>query len=580
MSLSFDDLVTAATVGVSRKPLPITDLDGPAAVHVGALDAGDPAGSLLAAAALLTVARRAGFRPEQAITSGDTARSRTASSDPATSDPATSDPATSDPATSDPATSDTAGPGAASEESTPELSPRAEQALRLIGRAHLAPGFAAGDSELLADLLTAASDAGYVSSAPLLPDLLDAAVRSAALRPAVVAVLGVRGRWLAGHRPDWQRITDAVPRVDQSAAGTTATPPAVTVSSDDPEVWRTGSRGERHANLAARRQRDPKGGRELLAADWAQQTGDERAALLAVLVRGLSADDEEFLDAALDDRAAAVRGVARRLLTMLPGSRFGQRATERALAVLRLERHGTRGTLVASVPGDPDAAAVRDGIDARRPSPSIGPGAWLLIQIIAAVPLASWTRLFGLEPSDIVELPVESGRRMDVHAGWRLAAVDQRNSQWAEALLGVGDPDDGSRPPAAWPADQRLAATLPPDRLTARAAALLASTNLNAGPAVIQQVIAEVGGGPVPWPAPLADAVVIVLGRAAPLAVLPRLPRGLLDMAARGLPAVGDRDYAAELTRLADAHPQTWSPLLRKTVETILLRRAFLEEIR
>ena len=51
-------------------------------------------------------------------------------------------------------------------------------------------------------------------------------------------------------------------------------------------------------------------------------------------------------------------------------------------------------------------------------------------------------------------------------------------------------------------------------------------------------------------------------------------------MAARGLPAIGGRDYADELTRLADTHPQTWSPLLRKTVETILLRRAFLEEIR
>jgi hypothetical protein len=93
-------------------------------------------------------------------------------------------------------------------------------------------------------------------------------------------------------------------------------------------------------------------------------------------------------------------------------------------------------------------------------------------------------------------------------------------------------------------------------------------------------VIAEVGGGPVPWPAALADAAVAILGRAAPQAVLTRLPRGLLDMAARGLPATGGRDYAAELTRLADAHPQAWSPLLRKTAETILLRRAFLEEIR
>ena len=113
-------------------------------------------------------------------------------------------------------------------------------------------------------------------------------------------------------------------------------------TSGDQEVWRTGSRGERQAYLAAQRRRDPTAGRELLTADWARQTGDERAALLAVLVRGLSADDEEFLDAALDDRAAAVRGVARRLLTLLPGSRFGRRATERAAAVLRLERRGLR----------------------------------------------------------------------------------------------------------------------------------------------------------------------------------------------------------------------------------------------
>ena len=84
----------------------------------------------------------------------------------------------------------------------------------------------------------------------------------------------------------------------------------------------------------------------------------------------------------------------------------------------------------------------------------------------------------------------------------------------------------------------------------------------------------------MPWPGALADAVMAILGRAAPLAALPRLPRGLLDQAARGLPATGGRDYAAELTRLADAHPQTWSPLLRKTVETILLRRPFFEEIR
>jgi len=530
-SASFDDLVTAATVGLSRKPFAVTELDGPAAAVAGALDTGDPATALLDAAALMTVARRAGFRPEPGIV----------------------------------------GSPASPAEAAPELSPRAERSLRQLGGAQLAPGFAAGDKELLGDLLKAAGKAGYVASAPLLPDLLDAAVRTAALRPVVAAVLGVRGRWLAGHRADWQRVVDAGP--------------ASTVPTDDPEVWRTGSQAERQAYLAALRARDPNAGRELLAADWARLPADERAALLAALARDLSAGDEEFLDAVLDDRASGVRVIAQLLLTRLPRSRFTERATERATAVLRLERHGHRPSLAVTRPANPDAAAVRDGIDGRLPSPSIGLGAWLLTQLIAAVPMAAWTDLFGLSPGELVALAVEprldAARRLDVHAGWRLAAVRQGSAEWAQALLAAGDPDDGGgRPPAAWPDDQRLAAALPSAARAQRAAALLAGTKLTAGPAAANQAIAEVAGAAMPWPGGLADAVMTILGRAAPLAALPRLPRGLLDLAARGLPATGGRDYAAELTRLADAYPQNWTPLVRKTAETVLLRRAFLEEIR
>ena len=91
--------------------------------------------------------------------------------------------------------------------------------------------------------------------------------------------------------------------------------------------------------------------------------------------------------------------------------------------------------------------------------------------------------------------------------------------------------------------------------------------------------MSEIAGCPLPWPAVLADAVVTVIGRAATQAMLPRLARGLLAAAGRGLPATGTRDYAAELTRLADAKPQTWTQLVRSAAETIALRRAFLEEI-
>ena len=67
MNASFDDLVTAATLGLSRKPFAVTELDGPAAAVAGVLDTSDPATALLDAAALMTVARRAGFRPEPGV---------------------------------------------------------------------------------------------------------------------------------------------------------------------------------------------------------------------------------------------------------------------------------------------------------------------------------------------------------------------------------------------------------------------------------------------------------------------------------------------------------------------------------
>ena len=51
----------------------------------------------------------------------------------------------------------------------------------------------------------------------------------------------------------------------------------------------------------------------------------QRASLLAVLAPGLSLDDEEFLETALDDRAGEVREVARQLLSRLPGSAFRRR---------------------------------------------------------------------------------------------------------------------------------------------------------------------------------------------------------------------------------------------------------------
>ena len=511
-SVSYDDLVTVATVGVSRRPLPITGLTGAAAAHIGVLDRDDPAAAVLDAAALLAAAHRAGALPVSGVTC------------PA---PAPVDPA-------------------------PELSPRAA---KVLDRAYGA------DPALLADLLTAAGEHGYRAPAPSLPSLLDAAVRDRTLRPAVAGVLGARGRWLAAHRPDWRQVAGA----------------AVATVPDDPAVWETGSRAERHTYLAMLRDRDRPAARDLLTASWPEETGDDRANLLGVLAEGLGPADEEFLERALDDPKAAVRTGAQVLLARLPGSAFGRRAAERAVPLLRVERRGPRQQLAASLPGGVDKPAIRDGIATAPPSPTIGARAWLLTQLIAAAPLAEWAGGTGMEPSQLVSLPVTGVLAVDVHAGWRLAAIRQLDPAWAAALLTAGvQAETGQRPPATWPRDQRLAAVLPPADQAALATALLAGrANLRAGFAVMFAC-------PGPWPQHLADSVVDLLEQAFATGHWSGSPEGLLWAAARKLPVDGPADYATALTRMAwfDSCPPYWRERLRRAARALALRHAFHEEIR
>lgn len=526
-AMSYDDLVAVATVGVGRRPKPVTSLAGPAAAHVDVLSSADPAASVLDAAALLTVARRAGWQPEPGVS----------------------------------------GPEPAAADNGPEL-PR--RAAALLGRA------AEADTGVLTDLLTAAGAAGYRAPAPLLPALLDAAVRDRALRPAVAGVLGHRGRWLAAYRADWQRVVAGLARPDPA---------------DGPEVWHTGSRAERAGYLTALRDTDPDAARDLLQAGWASETGDDRAGLLPVLARGLSAADEEFLESALDDRKAAVRAAAVRLLTRLPGAAWSRRVTERAGPLLRLEGAAPDRTLVASLPSGPDPAAARDGAGGQPPPPGISAGGWQLTQLISVVPLGRWTDRFGLDPAEIVALPVSGDLASHVHAGWRLAAVRQASPDWAAALLATGTRHPqtlraSSRPLAAWPADEQLVAVLPPATRAARVARLLSRTT------VTPAALAELAACPGPWPVSLAEVVLSMLRTAVTTApgspaaqsswAGPRWAGELATAAARNLPATGGIDYAAALTRLAEAGPgpPPWPVVLHRIASTIALRRAFLEEIR
>jgi hypothetical protein len=431
----------------------------------------------------------------------------------------------------------------------------------------------------------------------VLPCLLDAAARNRSLQPSVRAVLGERGRWLAAQRADWQQVAGvaAAPAPDgatRAGPGADAAPPGVTAP-DDVMVWQTGRSGERRNWLAALRRADPAAARDLLAAGWRQETAPDREALLPVLAEQLSGADEPFLEAALDDRKSSVRRTAAGLLATLPGSAFNIRAIARGASLLRVEGDGPDRRLAVAIPQTADAAAIRDGIEAAPPPGRGGHRAWLLTQFIAAVPLPEWGARLGVGPAAAARLPVAGGFRADVHAGWRNAAIAQRDAVWAAALLAVeagggaggssGAAGTAGRGPGqavvGWPASAELASLLPPDVRAARAVALLAEA------AVSPEAAEEISACPGPWPHDLAGEMLRYLARDGRWADrddrVPPVPARLLRAAARKMPAGTGPDYAAALRALASSAfpPGAWADALIRTADLIDLRRLFLQEL-
>ena len=432
---AWDELVSTALVGTERRPVPAVTVAGVVAAaphatpaHGGLAHAEDPAALLLDRAALLAVQRRAGRVAGRAAPL----------------------------------------PLAPAERTPPARPAAARRLVRLLAGDH---------HEVLPEWLDAAAAHGVRAPADLLPDLLAFGRRDRSLRAAIAAVAGRRGRWLAGLNPEWAYL------LAESELGD---------DQPDPEAWELGTAVQRRDHLARLRDGDPAAARELLAASWSKETAADRATFVAVLEDGLSAADEPFLEAALDDRASAVRELAADLLALLPGSALGRRTAERAHACLRVERRLRGLRLAAEPPAACDRAMQRDGVR-RRPPKGTGERAWWLEQLLVRTPLASWVGRLGASPAAILRLAPDEWGPV-VRAGWVRAAVLQHDPDWAVALL------------AAEPS-RELLAVLPPERRSAHAARLVRETSF----AELAALLADLPG---PWGGELAAAVLARIRKA------------------------------------------------------------------
>jgi hypothetical protein len=250
-----------------------------------------------------------------------------------------------------------------------------------------------------------------------LPALLTLGADDDQVREAMLPLLGPVSDWLASLHPRWAWAGSAARAVDAPGTG-----------------WATGGHGARRALLLGLRQRDPAAARALIASTWSSDSHRDRTAFIAALATSLSEADEPLLNQALADPRGEVRLAAARLLSQLPGSAFSRRACERAAAVVGVQRTVAGRRLAVNPPAEPAPEILADGLI---PDPPRGTGrqAWLLRQLVAAVPAGWWPEQTGLPPARLLELAAASDWSVALAGGWRDAAVRDGDVGWISALL-------------------------------------------------------------------------------------------------------------------------------------------------
>lgn len=279
--------------------------------------------------------------------------------------------------------------------------------------------------ELLPVWLTAVAARGQRAPDETLPELLDLGSRSRAIHPAILPVLGRRGRWLAAQNADWEWARQRSPSEIESSPEAFA---------DAEQTWQTGARAERAALLRELRASNPALARQLLTSTWSQDPPEERALFLGTFAIGLCLEDEPILESALDDRRKEVRRQASELLARLPDSQLCRRMFAWTAPLLTITRRRLKDQLEVTPPAQCDRAMQRDGVELKPPQ-GIGEKAYWLEQMLSVIPPRRWSEHLSRTPETLIALAAATPWEANLLEGWTHAAILHRDAEWAEAIL-------------------------------------------------------------------------------------------------------------------------------------------------
>lgn len=259
---------------------------------------------------------------------------------------------------------------------------------------------------------------GYVVPHRLLVMMLDHATKADYLQTKAAAVLGSRGQWLAAQRDKWSWLAATMIKT-----ASTSTLPSVEI-----DALLELPADERDATIAAIRKADPAAGRELIGEACARLDAASRARVLRLLYPQLNPDDEDILEAALDDRGKAVRAVGIELLNSLTSSARALRLASQL--ELLVQRTGMlRKMIEITYPSPPEGEQLRD----LSPDPGEVIEQQWFDTIVVGAPLTGWEDMLGLPADKIINSNLS--HPSELMRAWTKAAIAQDNQTWIEALF-------------------------------------------------------------------------------------------------------------------------------------------------
>lgn len=374
---SWQQIVSSAIVGTDRLPVLPSLADPPLLAW---LPSAEKESTLLSAAALLSLRRRAGWLPEQVAVEGELI-------------------------------------AASAAEDRPVVSREAARHLKtLLAGEHVL---------LLREWLRAVDRAGRIVPPELLPRLLARAKpqRLFMAMGSLAAVIGKRGVWLMEQKPEWRNL-----ELNLDAAVWE------TGNAGERVAWLTAKRVE--DPIAARAALE-----EGISKESAAVRAEFVGALANGLSLADEPFLEATLDDKSKEVRKTAASLLCRLPGSQWVERMSIRA-EAALryqpgGLLR------SGKLEVSLPESLDNAMKRDGIDpspyaARK---QLGERAAILMLIIAGVPPTRWEEAFGTAPRAILKLAMDHEWAEALLSGWAMATTHFGNAAWATAILTAGIPE-------------------------------------------------------------------------------------------------------------------------------------------